>query len=117
MPLGGKVERQPVSVVQDIDWCLNKLKDDPDALATYQPILEKGKADIASGKVPDWEFVEALKEMKFLIGEDPADDEAMIRIEKRIQMFENVRREDVREKARLLDRTRTWRPSQKGKAA
>ena len=77
-----KPEQKPIPNTKVIDWCLSKVRAD-ETLGKYAVVLEQGKRDMAAGKVLECEFVQMMREMKYMLdAESPEEEEYMLGVER-----------------------------------
>jgi len=87
-----------------LNWCIERVRRQPE-LEKYLVVLEQGKKDIKAGRIPDWDFMMLLKQMKFMLDADgPEDDAMMIQVEKMIDDVREARRHHLEMKSEALER-------------
>jgi hypothetical protein len=86
-----------------LDWCIERVRRQPE-LEKYAVVLEQGKKDMKAGRVPEWDFMMLLKQMKFMLDADePEDDAMMIQLEKFIDDVRETRRNFLELKSKTME--------------
>lgn len=86
-----------------LDWCIERVRRQPD-LEKYLVVLEQGRKDLKAGRVPEWDFMMLLKQMKFMLDADePEDDAMMIQLEKFIDDVRETRRNFLETKSKTME--------------
>jgi hypothetical protein len=86
-----------------LDWCIERVRRQPE-LEKYLVVLEQGKKDLKAGRVPEWDFMMLLKQMKFMLDADePEDDAMMIQLEKFIDDVRETRRNFLELKSKAME--------------
>jgi len=93
MPIG-KPEKH-ASVGETVDWCLQRMRAQPE-LEKYVIVLEQGKRDLGANRVPDWDFMMVLKQLKFMLDADGVEDDyMMIQVDKLTDWVREKRRKHI----------------------
>lgn len=99
-----KREKKLVPIAEDLAWLINRVSAYRLRDAGYLSVLSKGKKDIAEGRVPDWEFVELLKEAGSVVKPDDAEEvDHLARIAMHAATLKDVRRTHIDDKLDLME--------------
>jgi hypothetical protein len=86
-----------------VDWCLQRVRqnEETEKLAI---IIEQGKRDMKAGKVPDFDFLLVLREMQYILTDDPEDLNMAKYISGLAESVRKLRRTYLEEKTGQMER-------------